>query len=182
MSMKSLSLAGIGLPTGSVKPIDVITGGAAQGVLGPLVTKHLVSKLDVAGNLGKLSPTAVPYAPVVETLISAAAVGGGLYFAQKKSERARGHLYGVLGVATAQAAFALAKAVSPKSFSGMEDLQYGAMENLQYGILTPNPRPQNTPFGLIVPNPRPALAGGLAAAHALNMGAFAGDREALEAP
>lgn len=157
----------------SVKPTDVLVGAAA-GVAGVALAKLALTKLQGMSFMqGKVIPDIVTD---LVPAVGAAGVGAALYFAQKKSGRAAGHLAGAVATGLAISGAGLGAKYGIPGLSGVVSVNLGALVTRSFsptsgplngirqanlgrthlGMVTADPRRQS--MGLIASAPKPANA------------------------
>lgn len=138
---------------GTVGVSDVLVGAsaglAAAGLLKGILMKGLTA-------LKITLPTQV--APAVPG-VAAAAAGIGLYFAEKKSARAKGHLIGALGAGAAIGGWEVLKVMFPAQFNDYVSVPGVSAYYPQYnGVIVDSPPGQLQAFnGVIVDSPAAQL-------------------------
>lgn len=147
----------------SVKGMDVLVGAGA-GVLGAELVKMAADKLNLTSKL----PEAL--APFLPSLTSAAA-GFALYYGQKQSARATGHLVGALA---ASVAAAVPPVKAKLGFSDVVSLRLSQYAGRYGGVLVDENTPAIGPGaygGLVVDEPQRAMSdANLAALAQMSMG------------
>lgn len=134
----------------SVGGMDVIVG-AALGTAAGAVVKPVVSKLS-----DKIPAALQPYLPA----LGSALTGLGLYYLQRKSPRAAGHLVGSLAVAASQATFEALKKVAPQYYGDVVTLPMSNYSGLLVDETTPavGPGAYKGYGGLLVDEPLRAMS------------------------
>jgi hypothetical protein len=119
-----VTLNGLGL-SGSVGTKDVALGVGA-GVAGAAALKAAFNNFSAFANV--VPAVLRPY--LAE--IGAALAGAGLYFGQKRSAKAKGHLIGALGFATGSLVWKLLQSSMPAMFAGVVSVR---LNGVDYGLM-----------------------------------------------